>query len=220
MNARPIIPALLTLVIVAAHIGCSDRGPTEPSDQDSTHTGPIARKPNIYLYPTTNQQISVRVLFPSGGRILESHPAYGTGWVADVDPNGRINQQYDYLYYEAQTADRYQYTFGWTIQRDTAADFFRHVLHNGGFIEREIKDFLEYWVPRLTSANYYSVYPQQRDLLENLIRLDVVPKPQTVLRLFFVIRTTEMLGAELPEPHLQSIQRTGYALAEWGVVIQ
>ncbi len=220
MNTRSVFPVLLTLVIIGANIGCSDRGVTEPSDQDSTHTGPIVRKPNIYLYPTTSQLISVRIIFPTGGRILDSNPAYGTGWIVNVASNGRINHQYNYLYYEAQTPDNYQYTFGWTIQKDTAAVFFRHVLANAGFIEREIKDFLEYWIPHLPSNEYYTIYPQQHELIENLIRLDVVPIPQTVLRLFFVIRTTEILNAELPKPHLHSIHRNGYVLAEWGVVLQ
>jgi internalin A len=220
MKTRHFIPALVTAVMIAGAFGCNDRGATEPTPIDTTHGGPVVYKPNIYLYPTTAQQISVRLLFPVGGRVIESAPAYGSGWLVDVEPSGRINQQYDYLFYEAQTPDRYQFESGWIVQRDTVAEFFRHALTNAGFEGREISDFLEYWAPRLQSNEHYTVFPQQTELLDNLIALDVVPKPHTALRLFFVIRSARVSDVGLHEPTLHTIERGGFVLAEWGVVLQ
>ena len=220
MKTQHFIPALFAAAMIAGVFGCTDRGATEPTRVDTTHPGPIARKPNIYLYPSTTQRISVRLLFPSGGRILKGEPEYGSGWLVDVDPGGRINQQYDYLFYEAQTPDCYQYESGWIVQRDNVAEFFRHALTSAGFKGREVSDFLEYWTPRLQSNQSYAVFPQQNELLDNLIALDVVPKPQTALRLFFVIRSAQASDAGLRKPVLHTIERRGFVLAEWGVVIQ
>jgi len=111
------------LLVAAFTTGCKDRGVTEPAPAD-TSGGPIDRKPNLYLYPTSKQTISVTLEFPHGGRILDSDPPYGSGWTVEVDPNGRINGRYDYLYYEAQTEDRYQYSSGWVVQKDTLHQFF------------------------------------------------------------------------------------------------
>jgi len=107
--ARTLIAGLVVGLIL---FGCKDRGTTEVDPSDSTDGGPVVRKPNIYLYPPASQRISVTLAFPFGGRILECDPDYGTGWRVFVEPSGRINRKYDYLYYEAQTPDRYQYSVG------------------------------------------------------------------------------------------------------------
>lgn len=211
----------LVVLIVSATTGCKEKNSTEPAPTDTTHNGGvIVRKPNIYLYPTTKQQISVWLLFPSGGNVLESKPAYGSGWLVDVEPSGTINGQYGYLYYEARTPDRYQYTSGWVVQKDTIAEFFSHILNRAGFIEQEIKDFVEYWSPLLRTSPYYLVYPQEAVQIENVIRLKVVPAPQAQLRMFFVIRMAQELGIPLLLPQFTKIERKGYVLAEWGVVIE
>jgi hypothetical protein len=208
------------LLLTSLLFSCKDEGITEASDDcDSLHYPIGVRKPNIYLYPETTERISVKLSFPAGGTITVSDPAYGSGWLVDVEPNGRIDNQYNFLFYEARVPNLYQYSSGWIVHKDTASEFFAHTMCQAGFTAREIADFVEYWGPRLTSDSLYEVYPQQELQIDKLIRLQVVPSPQHQLRLFFVIRPAHVNPSGLAKPVLVKADRSGYHLAEWGVVM-
>ena len=38
-----------------------------------------------------------------------------------------------------------------------------------GFNQKEIDDFMEYWIPLLTDHPYYAIYPQYNEQLEEMI---------------------------------------------------
>jgi hypothetical protein len=218
MTSRFISVSTAILLITPLFFSCKDSGTTEPSDSRDTVHFPIGvRKPNIYLYPETKERISVRLEFPLGGTLTESDPVYGSGWLVDVEPTGRIDGRYDYLFYEARIPDLYQYSAGWVVHRDTISAFFVHTMAQAGFTTREITDFIDYWGPRLTSDSLYEVYPQQAPEIGRLIRLQVNPAPQNQLRLFFVIRPCHVNEVHLTTPVLAKANRNGYHLAEWGV---
>jgi hypothetical protein len=219
MFPRLAFPFAFCLLFVSIIVGCKDRGFTEAGLPDTTG-GPILRKPNIYLYPAATQQISVRLIFPAGGRLLQSDPPYGSGWDVLVEPSGRIDAQYDYLFYEAQVPDRYQYSSGWIVGADTLSEFFASTMAQSGFSRREIRDFLDYWIPQLTSYPLYEVYPQQGAELGGLVQLRVSPTPHSQLRLFYVIRGVWNTHTRLVIPRLSPITRSAYHLSEWGVVLQ
>ena len=220
MLPRIAFPLIMGLIVVAAAFGCKDEETSQPAVPDTTTGPPVVRKPNIYLYPETHQSISVRLVFPLGGKIIQSVPDYGAGWLVDVDPDGRINGRYDYLFYEAQVPDRYQYSSGWIIRGDTLSAFFTHVMARAGFTTREIRDFIEYWAPRLSHYPLLEVYPQQVEQLNGLILVDISPVPACRLRLFFVIRPALARQPDLTTPDIQGTGRKGYQFAEWGVILK
>jgi hypothetical protein len=223
MVYRFIFLPMLSLLVTALFFSCKDGGATEPAGASDTthipHYPPGVKKPNIYLYPETNQRISVKLEFPLGGTLIKSDPDYGLGWLVDVEPNGRIDGQYDYLFYEARVPDLYQYSSGWIVHKDTLSAFFVHTMTQTGFTTREITDFTDYWGPRLISDSLYEVYPQQEQQLNGLIRLQVSPAPQSQLRLFFLIRPAQVNEGCLTRPVLFKANRNGYHLAEWGVIM-
>lgn len=220
MIPRIVFPLTVGLLLISSIFGCRDKGATETTLPDTTSGPPVVRKPNIYLYPETVQNISVQLVFPFGGRILQSDPDYGSGWRVFVEPNGRINGRYDYLFYEAQVPDHYQYSSGWVVGTDTLSTFFVNAMARAGFNRREIADFLDFWVPRLQSASAYEVYPQLERQLNRLIQLEVRPVPQNQLRLFFLIRPVQGIRPSLTTPQLAIADRRGYHLSEWGVVLK
>ena len=177
-------------------------------------------KPNIYLYPKTTCNLSVALEFPMGGSILQSIPLYSNGWNVSVEPSGKINQQYDYLFYESKIPDAYQYDSGWIVGRDTLSSFFTNNLLLAGFSEREKDDFIEYWIPRLVDYPYYTIYPQFANEIGKTIELKISESPDNILRLFYVIKGTTNKAQTLPVPIIPAFKRTGFIVAEWGVILK
>jgi hypothetical protein len=211
---------IILLSFISGSTGCK-RGPTEPSNQNQSDTSIIdVRKPNIYLYPKTRCTLSIKLLFPLGGTIIQSVPAYINGWLVDVEPSGKINQQYDFLFYESQTPDAYQYNSGWLVSRDTLLSFFSNNLLQIGFSEQEKNDFTAYWIPKLSDHPFYLIYPQFADDIGKVIQLNISPPPDNILRLFYVIKGSEINEAKLTTPLIPKFTRSGFVIAEWGVALK
>lgn len=201
--------------------GCKKQS-TEPSDSietDTTQLPPHTRKPNIYIYPASIRSMSVKIVFPVGGTIIKSIPEYMDGWNITVTPNGRINNQFDYLFYESINPDMFQYSSGWVVKRDSLLQFFTNNLSRVGFYENEIYDFIEYWIPRLMERPYYIIYPQFSDNINKVIRLSFSIEPDNVLRLFYVIKAANYSSIILNTPIIPKFERKGFVVTEWGVVM-
>ncbi|HSA32356.1 MAG TPA: carboxypeptidase-like regulatory domain-containing protein [bacterium] len=177
-------------------------------------------KPNIYLYPPETIDVSVTLGFPQGGFVTTSIPAYGDGWEVTVTPDGIVDDVYGYLFYEAQTPDLSQYREGWTIATEELEQFFRGNLAAYGFAGREIEDFIDWWIPRLTDGPCYDIYPQTSADIDPLITLDIIPAPDSVQRLFYTVRATGDCAAHLDTPVIESFIRDGFTVLEWGVILK
>ena len=180
----------------------------------------VVYKPNIYLYPQKTCNLSIALEFPMGGSVLQSVPLYSGGWNVSVEPSGKINQQYDYLFYESMNPDAYQYVSGWIVSKDTLASFFSNNLLLAGFNEREKDDFIEYWNPRLVDYPYYSIYPQFADEIGKTIQLKISEPPDNLLRLFYVIKGTTNMDQRLVVPIIPAFKRIGFVVTEWGVILK
>lgn len=181
-------------------------------------SGVVARKPNIYLYPEKTVKIDVSLFFPHGGEVIESDPQYPAEWIdIKVRPDGSINREYGYLFYEATIPDLWQYSEGWVVKQDMLPLFFRSNLEAYGFNEAEIKDFMDYWIPLLNTAPYYAVYPQHTVNVNYAVKLRISERPDALLRLFYVIDEVQDKFT-LPEPEIPEFERRGFIVTEWGVV--
>lgn len=189
-------------------------------DETPCDTCNIVRKPNIYIYPDTHIQLSVTLDFPLGGEILTSLPEYGDGWNIIIDTNGLINNTYTYLFYESSQPDIWQYQQGWIVKMSDLASFFNTNMADYGFNAREIEDFVEYWIPRLDDFEYYSICPQTKKLIDNVITIDFSSQPDNLLRLFYVITGYHQIPDKLPAPEIDGFSRDGYVVTEWGVILK
>ena len=209
---------LLVLYLLPSSNGCKDNSVESLSKSDTT--GYVDhRKPNIYLYPVKACSLSVRLEFPSGGKVTESIPAYSAGWNVYVEPSGKINGSYDYLFYEADAPNLYQYESGWIVKKELLRDFFEKNMSETGFNDKEIKDFTEYWIPRLNESPYYTIYPQYSGEIMKTVKLNISVSPDNILRLFYVIKGTGNPAKEIKTPVIPKFQRSGFVVAEWGVII-
>lgn len=205
---------LLYLIISVPFQSCKNN-----DDNDDCDTCNMVYKPNIYIYPNEQIKLSVKLNFPTGGKIVTSIPEYGTGWNIIVDTSGLINNTYSYLFYESTQPDVWQRNYGWTIKTDKLESFFRQNMTDYGFSDKEINDFIEYWIPRLNSYPFYSIYPQTKNIIENVIQFDFSKQPENILRLFYIIKGHYQLQDKLTIPTIDSFKREGYFVTEWGVIL-
>ncbi|MCX6150678.1 MAG: hypothetical protein NTX22_09160 [Ignavibacteriales bacterium] len=211
---------IVVAILFSSSTGCKKNSSTPTEPIDTTGGGAVVRKPNIYIYPQVKSVVSVKLEFPLGGIVIESIPAYLGEWSVQAEPTGKIDNKYDYLFYEAKTPDIYQYSSGWIVNRDSLPLFFRTKLSESGFIDREINDFTQYWIQRLITYPYYFIYPQFSNDIDKIIRLKISPSPDNVLRLFFIIKGSEKNVIDLSKPIVPKFAREGFVVAEWGVVLK
>ncbi len=90
-----------------------------------------------------------------------------------------------------------------------------------GFAGKEIQDFTEYWIPRLTTSYFYVIYPQNKYVIDSVIELNTSKEPDNILRLFYVIQETkESENPNLQKPEIEQFRREGFFISEWGVVLK
>ena len=216
----------LPLLIIGAFLSSSVLFQScEPDDceeeEETCDTCWVVYKPNIYIYPEEEIYLNVTLEFPKGGKVVISIPEYGNGWDISVDINGRINGEFDYLFYESIQPDVWQLEKGWVIKRENLKDFFIENMAEFGFVGREVQDFIDYWIPRLTASDFYAIYPQTNNLIDSVIELNTSKEPDNVLRLFYVIQeTNEQTNTNLPQPEITPFNREGFFITEWGVILK
>jgi len=175
-------------------------------------------KPNIYLYPEQESAVSVRLNPVGGGALTTTIPEYGDGWDVTAAPDGLIDGQWGFLFYEADILPQYQTTEGWAVSFEELRDWMEEVLPQYGLNEQEIVDFVDYWMVHLPPFPYYLFFPQDQAVCDRLVPLTVDPAPDSVLRIWFHI-----VGAygrfDLPEPAIAPFEREGFAVTEWGILV-
>jgi len=190
------------------------------NDEDTTNNGgPVVRKPNIYIYPNEKMDIHVQLRFPNGGKIIESTPQYLNGWNIQVEPSGIINNQYQYLFYEARIPEMLQRKSGWIIEGENLEDFFTQNLSNLLYSQKEISDFLEYWIPLLEFDKTYVIYPHYSDELSQVIDIYFSIPPDNIIRVLYLIEEYDGIN-QVQIPHVKEYKREGFTVLEWGVVYQ
>ncbi|KND47243.1 MAG: hypothetical protein AB199_02335 [Parcubacteria bacterium C7867-004] len=177
-------------------------------------------KPVIYLYPRTPGTFHVEVA-PNGG-FTKTIPEYGDGWDVFAQPSGLITDiasglTYPYLYWSGIGINYPEITEGWIVPKEGVDSFLSEKLYALGLEGKEIADFKEYWVPRLSEKPYYKISFMAPRTFEQLAPLSVAPiAPDTKIRVMMTAQATD--GTEsLPVQHLpQRPVRNGFVLVEWG----
>lgn len=172
-------------------------------------------KPNIYLYP--EQECMVDVHIEPNGKITKSIPDYGMGWNVNVTPQGLIDDQYNFLFYEAQV-DVITPPEGWCVVQADLENFFAKLLTEYGLSEMEIRDFIEYWTARLTDSQYYTIHPLLNEAIDQVCPISINPTPDNLLRLWFVF-VPQNDSVKLDTPVIPEFQRNGFYVVEWGGIL-
>ncbi len=175
-----------------------------------------ADAPNLYLYPEQTTDVSVNLGFPVGGEVVLSDPPYEDGWDVTVEPNGTIDGEFPYLFYEARLPYLVQRERGWLLAVDELETGLADLLADYGFVGREITDYLEFWLPLMTDSPWYAIYPMAAD---ELVTLHISPAPDRLRRLWLFMEPLQapvtMEPPTLPGP----LVRDGFTAVEWGAFL-
>lgn len=176
----------------------------------------ICKKPNIYLYPEKTEDLSVYVT--PNGKITKSIPEYNEGWKVTVYPSGKIDNTYDFLFYEASL--NYQFTLnkGWIVNKDIFNEEMNNILTSIGLNSKEKADFIEYWSKELNwKTNRYAAYYLDPKEIDEAIKLNISKEPDSLLRAFFYfVPLNDNENLEIKKPEIQEFKRSGFTVVEWG----
>ena len=177
-------------------------------------------KPVVYLYPTKQMAVNVRV----GADVKLSEPLYPRGgWTVLAEPSGRLmyqGQTYSSLFWEGPGVGDYPAVHsGTVVKRSEAETTMRRQLSEQGLNTQEVADFMDYWTDRIPDKPYVRVTWFNTAQMNRLVPLYISPKPTTVQRIFL-----DMAGYDtkpnLPPQKLHGFVRDGFTVVEWGGLAQ
>lgn len=183
-----------------------------------TSGGAEMGKPVIYLYPEETQEVYVNVK-PTNG-ISISEPEIRDGWNVVATPDSRIynyadGKVYPYLFWEGFATSFRTPKEGFVIASNDVSKFFDRKLAILGLNEKEIADFKEFWVPRLSEKSYYFITFIPQSDFDSYAPLTVEPKPDSTIRVFFDYKGLDR-KISVREQKLSTPERKGFTLVEWG----
>ena len=189
-------------------------GRTKPAN------GVGALKPNIYLYP--EEQTDIVVSFEHPELLTTVIPDYSGNWSVEAAPDGTLQaedgNEYSYLFYESETQPFFfGNKEGWLIKADERAERYTEILTEYGFNEKEIADFVEFWVEKLPEGVDYMMYPNVTEVIDKAMPVSFSTEPDSIFRIWFTFEVYD--DQEVPEPEVEEFIRDGFTLVEWGGVI-
>jgi hypothetical protein len=175
-------------------------------------------KPNIYLYPESSSQVKVTLSTTRNNQITSSIPQYYNGWDVSIDPSGLIDNKYQYLFYEGNSSEHPNIKYGWSIAFSELWNFIPEKMSEYGFSQKEIKDFVDYWQVNLPKNEFYDIVPLINKAVDKKLALQIKPKPDKVLRVWFYVFPVNQKHEFIP-PQIPKFNRNGFVVTEWGVLL-
>lgn len=199
------------------------RAEEECEEEEQFNSEFLSAKPMIYLYPEKAKDIHVEV---QNVDFTTVYPAYGNGWnvrakkdgMLHMYEKGKLNKEREYygLYYEGKVSLKPDWRTGFTVKRKDYQKFLEEKLRILGLSDREAEEFIVYWLPRMEQYESVDIHFAEQSLLDREVPLQILPKPDTLIRVFMQWRENEN-GEKLPEKQrLSSVVRKGDTVVEWG----
>lgn len=209
---KKIIIIITTIVLIAAAVFIY-------IDVTESQKKQTALKPVIYLYPKEKMDVDVRLDY--AGELTTTYPKYNpqTGWKVTAEPNGHLydqstKQDYRYLYWEGDSAYKYNLDKGFVVPGDKTAEFLREKCAYLGLTMEEYNEMIVFWLPEM-EKNPYNLIHFSTDEYEKQAKLTVTPKPDEMIRVFMVYKPLKT-KIDLPEQQLIKKERHGFTVVEWG----
>ena len=210
---------LALLILVFFLTGCKKLEEEFPEFEDNTssESQDICYKPVIYLYPSEETEVSVKLSY--NGELTTTYPSYGDGWHVTARPDGTLmnkadGKEYSYLFWEGVSDTEYDMSRGFVVKGEDTTAFLQETLKKLGLTPREYNEFIVFWLPRM-QENPYNLITFQTDRYTESAKLSITPRPDSVLRVFMAYRPLQEPIAVEAQP-LPGFERKGFTVVEWG----
>ena len=181
-------------------------------------------KPVLYLYPEKKTDVSVKLKLKDAAFSC-TYPEYGKGWKVTAYPNGKVinkadGREYSYLYWELDANPDFDFSKGFVVAGKDTAAFLQKTLAAMGLKPKEYNEFIVYWLPRM-QGNAYNLISFQTDAYEDCCKLNISPKPDSVLRVNMAYKPLSKAEAKKVKGSLKpqtfpKFERKGFTVVEWG----
>ena len=104
---------------------------------------------------------------------------------------------------------------GFVVKGEETASFLEEKLEILGLNEKEAEEFIIYWLPKMEHNKYNYIYFQTLEEINNYMKLEITPKPETLIRVMMEFKALEN-EVKIEEQSLQKVERKGYTVVEWG----
>lgn len=177
----------------------------------------MTKKPVIYLYPTSEQSVSVKLDY--NGELTCTYPEYKDSWNVIAEPDGTLTniedkREYSYLYWEGISKNQWDMSKGFVVKGEDTEEFLQEKLEYMGLTPREYNEFIVYWLP-IMQENKYNLITFAGEEYENVAKLNITPKPDSILRIMMLFKSLDK-PIEIEEQEIKSFERKGFTVIEWG----
>ncbi len=178
----------------------------------------LLKKPIIYLYPQNDTEVTVKLSNPEN--LIHTYPKYESEWRVYAKKDGTLtdlktNRNLYALYWEAIDNSKVDMSDGFIVAGKDTSNFLEEKLEILGLNYKESQEFIIYWLPILESNEYNFIRFRTEDEINDYMKLDISPKPDTIIR---VIMDFKKLDKEInvKEQILENKSRNGFTVVEWG----
>ncbi len=178
-------------------------------------------KPVIYLYPTATEKVFVNLNYQ--GTIIADYPDYDFskhGWSVTALPDGSLitpdGKEYSYIFWEGKPHQNpvYDFSTGFVVKGKDTKNFLQDILPKMGLTPKEYNEFIVYWYPKMKDNSYNLIHFAGTEYT-NVAQLSIVPKPDSVLRVFMAYKPLAQTIDIKPQT-IQPFIRKGFTVVEWG----
>lgn len=176
-------------------------------------------KPIIYIYPTEdNTELTLKL--SNKDIITTSYPKYNDGWNIVVNKDGNIydkntNRNYYGLYWEGIDNSKIDMSEGFVVKGKDTVSFLEEKLEYLGLNEREIEEFIIYWLPKLENNKYNYLRFRTNDEINELMDLEINHDVDTEIRVYMDFKKLNKM-INVKEQTLTKVERSGFTIVEWG----
>lgn len=169
------------------------------------------------MYPAEKTDVTVKLGY--NGELLVTYPSYEEGWNVTAYPDGTIinkadSQEYSYLFWEGTSDTEYDFSAGFVVKGEDTEAFLKEKLTFMGLLPKEYNEFIVYWLPKMIATPYNLISFQGKAYTDDA-PLEISPAPDSMQRVFMAFKPLKA-AIEIPEQKLETFQRKGFTVIEWG----
>ena len=176
-------------------------------------------KPIIYLYPTTETEVNVKLWTPEN--LSHTYPKYNPlrWWNVVAQPSGDLEDMDTWrklyaLYREWKTYAEDNFTEWFVVKWEDTISFLEEKLAILWLNEREAEEFIVYRLPQMENNKYNLIRFETKEEQDKNMPLNITPTPDTVIRVMMDWKAIEE-PINIPEQELVTPERTWFTVVEW-----